>query len=327
MRRREFITLLGGAAVAWPLAARAQQGERLRRIGVLMAIAPGDSESLRRVKAFESAWPELGWVKGRNIQVDYRWAAGNLDNLRSRAAELVAVAPEVIMAVGTPVLAAVRAATQSIPIVFVGVSDPDGTGVVASMARPGGNITGFANFEPTIGGKWLQALKELAPHVTRVAVLRNPPALASFQRTIKAVAPSLGIEPLDCGARSAVEIERAFGAFTGQPNVGLIVLPDPSFTSQRRLIVELAAKHRMPAVYPFRSFVDDGGLMAYSVDVIDQVRRSTSYIDRILKGAKPGELPVQAPIKFELVINLKTAKALGLTVPPMLLARADAVIE
>jgi putative ABC transport system substrate-binding protein len=238
----------------------------------------------------------------------------------------VATAPQVILTVSTPVLAAMRAATQSIPIVFVGVSDPDGTGVVASMARPGGNITGFANFEPTIGRKWLQVLKEMVPDLAKVAVLRNPVG-ASFWRTIETVARSLGIEPVDCSARNPAEIEQAIGAFARQSNVGLIVMPDPIFVSQRRLIIELAAKFRMAALYPFRSFVQDSGLMAYSVDPVDQVRRSASYIDRILKGEKPADLPVQAPTKYELIINLKTARALGLNVPATLLARADEVIE
>jgi putative ABC transport system substrate-binding protein len=325
MRRRKFIGLAIGAA-AWPVAARAQVN-RVRRIGVLMALAADDPEALARVKAFEAAWPELGWIRGRNIQVDYRWAPGDMNKLRSIAADLVALSPEVILAISTPVLTAVRTATQSIPIVFAGVSDPDGTGVVASMARPGGNITGFANFEPTIGGKWLQALKEMAPHVTRVAVLRDPAFLARFMLTIEGAARSVGAEVTECDNRSAAKIEQAIGAFAGQPNVGIIVLPDPSSVAQRRLIIELAAKYRIPAVYPFRSFVHDGGLMTYGVDPVEQVRRAALYIDRIFKGEKPAELPVQAPNKFELTINLKTAKALGLTVPLSLLGRADEVIE
>jgi putative ABC transport system substrate-binding protein len=327
MKRREVIALLGAAAAAWPLAARAQQGERVRRIGVIMGLAARDAEALLRVRAFESSWRELGWVEGRNIRVDYRWAPGDAAVFRAHAAALVAARPEVILASGTPVLAAVREATQSIPIVFVGVSDPDGTGVVASLGRPGGNITGFANFEPPMGGKWLQALKDVAPNVTRVGVLRNPDALARFMRAIETTAPSLGLEAVECIARNADEIERAIDGFAGQANVGLIVLPDPVFTAPRRLIAELAARHRIPAVYPFRFFVDDGGLMSYGVDIPDQARRAAFYIDRILKGEKPGDLPVQAPTKFELVINLRTAKALGLTLPDTLLARADEVIE
>jgi putative ABC transport system substrate-binding protein len=288
-------------------------------------MAPGDDEAIARVKAFEAAWPELGWIKGRTVEVDYRWADGDLNNLDKRAAELVAAAPQVILAISTPVLTATRGATQSIPIVFVGVSDPDGTGVVASIARPGGNITGFANFEPTIGGKWLQVLKEMLPHIVKVCVLRNPGGV-NFFRAIQNVAPSLGMEPIDCSARTFGEIEQSLGPFASQ-NVGLIVMPDPVFTAQRRWMSELAARFRMPALYPFRSFVRDGGLMAYSVDPVDQVRRAPFYIDRILRGEKAGDLPVQAPTKFELVINLKTARALGITVPPTLLARADEVIE
>jgi putative ABC transport system substrate-binding protein len=326
MKRRAFISLLGGAG-AWPLAARAQQGQRVRRIAVIMGLAARDAEALLRVRAFESSWRELGWVEGRNIQVDYRFAPGDAAAFRAHAAALVAAGPEVILAFGTPVLAAVREATRSIPIVFVGVSDPDGTGVVASLNRPGGNITGFANFEPPMGGKWLQALKDAAPNVTRVAVLRNPAALARFMRVIETMAPSLGLEAVECVARNANEIERAIDAFAGQANSGLIVMPDPVLTAPRRLIAELAAKHRIPAIYPFRNFVDDGGLMSYGVDIPDQARRAAFYIDRILKGEKPGDLPVQAPTKFELVINLRTAKALGLNLPDTLLARADEVIE
>jgi putative ABC transport system substrate-binding protein len=325
IRRRDCITLFCGAVAAWPVRTWAQQSQRVRRIGVLMAMAPGDVEAVARVKAFEAAWPQLGWTKGRTVEVDYRWADGDLSNLQKRAAEVVAAAPEVILAISTPVLAAMRGATRSIPIVFVGVSDPDGTGVVASIARPGGNITGFANFEPTIGGKWLQVLKEMQPDIVKVCVLRNP-AGVNFFRSIRDIAPSVGMEQIDCSARTLGEIEQSLGPFAGQ-NVGLIVMPDPIFTAQRQWMSELAARYRMPALYPFRSFVRDGGLIAYSVDPIDQVRRAPFYIDRILKGEKPGDLPVQAPTKYELVINLKTARALGITVPPTLLARADEVIE
>jgi putative ABC transport system substrate-binding protein len=325
MKRREFITLLGGATAAWPVKARAQLNQRVRRVGVLMAMAPSDPEALARVKAFEAAWPELGWIKGRTVEVDYRWADGDLNNLNERATELVAADPQVILAISTPVLTAVRGATRSIPIVFVGISDPDGTGVVASIARPGGNITGFANFEPTIGGKWLQVLKEMLPDVVKVCVLRNPGGV-NFFRAIQDVAASLGMEPIDCSARTNGEIRQSLRPFANR-NVGLIVMPDPVFTAQRSWTTELAAEYRMPALYPFRSFVRDGGLIAYSVDPVDQVRRAPFYIDRILKGTKPGDLPVQAPTKFELVINLRTARALGITVPSTLLARADEVIE
>jgi putative tryptophan/tyrosine transport system substrate-binding protein len=326
MRRRGFITLLGGTA-AWPLMVQAQQKDRLRRIGVLMGLSANDKEAQLRVKAFESSWPELGWIEGRNIHVDYRWAPGDFALMRTEAAKLVATAPEVILANGTSVLTALREATQSIPIVFLGVSDPEGAGIVANLARPGGHMTGFTNFEPAMGGKWLQTLKEIAPHVSRVGVIRNPAALTRIWQNIVTEAASTGTEAIDCGARGADEINMAIGAFGGQPNTGLIVLPDPILVAHRGLIIELAAKQRHPAVYPFRSYADSGGLLTYGVDVQDQARRSAFYIDRILKGARPGDLPVQAPTKFELIINLKTAKSLGLEVPPSLLARADEVIE
>jgi len=326
MRRREFITLLGGAA-AWPLAAQAQQKSRLRRIGVLMGLSAEDKEDQLRVKAFESAWPELGWIEGRNIHVDYRWGFGDIALMRTQASELVAAAPEVLLADGTSVLAALREATQSIPIVFIAISDPEGAGIVANLARPGGNMTGFANFEPAMGGKWLQTLKEIAPHLVRVGVIRNPAALTRIRQSIETEAASMGIETVDCGVRNADEINAAIGAFAGQPNTGLIVLPDPIMLAYRGMIIELAAKQRHPAVYPLRSYAIDGGLLAYGVSVQDQARRSAFYVDRILKGELPGDLPVQAPTKFELVINLKAAKALGLAIPPALLARADDVIE
>ncbi len=315
MRRRDFLGALGGAVTAWPLAARAQQSGRVRRIGVLMA----NFDSQPRIKAFESAWPALGWVEGRTVHIDYHFAAGDPDSFRSRAAALVAAAPEVILVAGTSVLAAVRQATQSIPTVFVGISDPEGAGVVASLSRPGGNLTGFANFEPAIGGKWLQTLKEVAPHVTRVAVLRNPDGLKRIMTTIETLAPAFGVEALECSARNADEIARVLGSVAGRP--------DPILTISGRLVIDWAATNRVPAIYPFRSLVADGGLMSYGVDVADQVRRAAFYIDRILKGEKPADMPVQAPNKFEMVINLRAAKALGLNVPPTLLTGADEVIE
>jgi putative ABC transport system substrate-binding protein len=292
-----------------------------------MGLSPNDKEAQLRVKAFESAWPELGWIEGRNIHVEYRWASGDMALMRSHASALVANPPEVILAEGTSVLAALREATRSIPIVFLGVSDPEGAGVVTNLARPGGNITGFANFEPAMGGKWLQILKEIAPHLTRIVVIRNPAALIRIRQSIETEATSMGIEIVDCGVRVPEEINAALGTFAGHPNTGLIVLPDPIVLAHRGLIIELAAKQRHPAVYPLRAFAIDGGLLSYGVDVQDQARQSAFYIDRILKGARPGDLPVQAPTKFQLVINSKTAKALGLTVPPTLLARADEVIE
>jgi putative ABC transport system substrate-binding protein len=327
MRRRQFITVIGGATIASSLGAHAQQSSRSRRIAVLMGLSPNDKEAQLRVKAFESAWPELGWIEGRNIHIDYRWASGDTALMRSHASELVASSPEVILAEGTSVLAALREATRSIPIVFLGVSDPEGAGVVTNLARPGGNITGFANFEPAMGGKWLQTLKEIAPHLTRIAVIRNPAALVRLRQSIETDALSMGIEAVDCGVRDAAEINAAIRAFAGHANTGLIVLPDPIVLARRGLIIELAAKQRHPAIYPLRTFAVDGGLLSYGVDVQDQARQSASYIDRILKGARPGDLPVQAPTKFQLVINSKTARALNLAVPATLLARADEVIE
>jgi putative tryptophan/tyrosine transport system substrate-binding protein len=326
MRRRDFITVIGGAASAWPLVARAQH-VKPPRIGMLMGLSPSDKESQLRIKAFKSAWPEVGWIEGRNIQVDFRWASGDVALMRSHASELVASAPQVIVAEGTSVLSALREVTQSIPIVFFGVSDPEGAGIVKNLARPGGNMTGFANFEPAMGGKWLQILKEIAPRLTRVAVLRNPAALMRIRRSIETEAISMGIEVVDCGVGSTDEIAASIRAFAGQLNAGLIALPDPIVVANRLLIIELAEKQRHPAIYPFRSFAIDGGLLSYGVDVQDQARRSAFYVDRILKGATPGDLPVQAPTKFQLVMNLKTAKALNLMVPATLLARADEVIE
>jgi putative ABC transport system substrate-binding protein len=322
MQRREFLGVLATAA-GWPSAASAQQAGRIRRIGVIM----GEFDSAPRMKAFKSAWPALGWVEGRNIHIDYHFTGGDPNSFRTHAAALVAAAPEVILVGGTSILAAVRQATQSIPTVFVGISDPEGAGVVASLSRPGGTVTGFANFEPAIGGKWLQTLKEVAPNVTRVAVLRNPDGLKRFMTTVESLAPSFGIEALECGARNADEITRVLGSVAGRPNTGLIMMPDPVLTISGRLVVEWAATNRVPAIYPFRSLVADGGLMCYGVDVADQVKRAAFYIDRILKGEKPAEMPVQAPTKFEMIINLRTAKALGLTVPPTLLTSADEVIE
>jgi putative tryptophan/tyrosine transport system substrate-binding protein len=323
MRRRDFLKALGGTAVTWPSAARAQQSGRLRRIGVLMA----EFDSQPRIKAFESAWPALGWVEGRSVHVDYHFAAGDPDSFRTHAAAIVAAAPEVILVAGTSVLAAVRKATQSIPIVFVGVSDPEGAGVVANLSRPGANLTGFANFEPEIAGKWLQMLKEVAPHLARIAVLRNPDGLKRIMTAIESLAPAFSVEALEYNARNADEIAHALGSVAGRPNTGLIMMPDPILTSSGRLVIDWAATNRVPALYPFRSLVAVGGLMSYGVDIADQVRRAAFYIDRILKGEKPADMPVQAPTKFELVINLRTARVLGLNVPPALLTSADEVIE
>jgi putative ABC transport system substrate-binding protein len=329
MRRREFVTLIAGAAVAWPLSARAQQGERMRRIAVMVVNAENDPEGQARIAAFREGLQKLGWTEGLNLRIDLRWTAGDADRIRTYAAELFRLKPDVILANSTPVTMALRDKTRGIPIVFTGVSDPIGIGLIESLARPGGHITGFANFEPSIGGKWLQVLKELAPEVTRVAFLYNPrnTSWVRIFEEIKAVALPLGVQPVTAGVRDVAEIENAIASLVRQPNTGLIVQPDALTTARRRLIVDLAQKHRVPAVYPIRTFASDGGLMVYGIDIVDQFGRAAAYVDRILKGAKPADLPVQAPTKFELVLNLKTAKALGLTVPPALLARADEVIE
>jgi putative tryptophan/tyrosine transport system substrate-binding protein len=329
IRRREFVTLLGGAAAAWPIAARAQQVERVRRIGVLTLFSERDTEGRSRFSAFHEGLREAGWIEGRNIRIEYRWADGDPDRLRAYAAEIVGPAPEAIFCNSTPVLAALRKETQTIPIVFTGISDPVGIGFVTSLARPGGNLTGFANFEPEMGGKWLHELKEVAPRVDRVAFIlnRQNASWASLFRAIEVVAPTFGVTASAVDVRNAAEIELAIEAFGGQSNGGLIVQPDGITLGYRQLIIDLAARHGLPAVYPFRVFAMEGGLMAYGINVADQFRGAASYIDRILRGAKPADLPVQAPTKFELVINLKTAKALGLEIPPTLLARVDEVIE
>jgi putative ABC transport system substrate-binding protein len=326
LRRRELITLLGGASLAWPLAARAQ---RPRRIGVLTLFSEHDTEGRFRFSAFQEGLREAGWVEGRNIRIDYRWADGDLDRLRTYAAEIIDSAPEAIFCNSTPVLAALRKGTQTIPIVFTGISDPIGAGFVANLARPAGNLTGFASFEPEMGGKWLQELNGVAPSVNRVAFIlnRQNASWANLFQAIEIVASTLGVTASAVDVRDAAEIELAIKSFGSQSNGGLIVQPDGITLGNRHLIIDLAAKHGLPAVYPFRVFAMEGGLMSYGINVADQFRSAASYIDRILRGAKPAELPVQAPTKFELVINFKTAKSLGLTVPPALLARADEVIE
>jgi putative ABC transport system substrate-binding protein len=328
MRRREFITLLGGVAVAWPLIAHAQQAERIRRIGLLSALAEDDPESVTRRAAFEQALEALGWADGRNIRIDYRWGAANADDTRKYVAELVALAPDVILTSSNISLAPMMQATRTIPIVFVQVIDPVGSGFVESLARPGGNVTGFTQFEYSLAGKWLELLKQIAPHVTRAAVIRDPtrgPGIGQFA-VIQAIAPSLGMELKPINPLDVSETERAIAAFARSPNGGLIVTVGGT-AFNRDLIIALAAKHRLPAVYPYRYFASGGGLMSYGPDTIEQHRRAAAYVDRILKGEKPADLPVQAPTKYELVINLKTAKALGLTIPPSVLARADEVIE
>jgi putative ABC transport system substrate-binding protein len=331
MKRREFITLLGGAAaVAWPLAARAQQPERVPRIGVLLASAVDDSENQARMAAFLQGLAQLGWTDGRNIRIDTRWATTNPDDLRRHATELAALAPDVLVAAsGTTTVAPLLQATRTVPIVFVVVVDPVGAGFVASLARPGGNATGFTTFEYGMSGKWLELLKQIAPSMTRAAVLRDPAIASGIGQfgAVQAVAPSLGVELSPVDVRDAPEIERAIAAFASSGNGGLIVTPSPLANRHRDLIIMLAARHRLPAVYAWRYYVTDGGLISYGPDSIDQYRRAAGYVDRILKGEKPADLPVQAPTKYELVINLKTAKALGLDIPTTVLSRADEVIE
>ena len=329
MRRREFITLLGGAVAAWPLAVRAQQPERMRRIGVLMNLAADDPEAKTYIGTFLQQLQELGWTVGRNVQIDYRWTAGDASLVRNFAAELIALTPEVILTVGGSYVGPLQQATHSIPIVFVQVADAVGGGFVNSLARPGGNATGFTNFEFDFSGKWLELLKQIALHVTRAAVLRDPanPSGAGQFGAIQAVAPSFGVEVSPVNMRDAGGIERDVTAFAQKPNGGLIVTPSTLAVVHRALIVTLAARHRLPAIYPFRYFVSGGGLISYGPDPVDQYRRAAGYVDRILKGEKPADMPVQQSTKVALAINLKTAKTLGLVVPPSLLARADEVIE
>jgi putative tryptophan/tyrosine transport system substrate-binding protein len=329
LRRREFITLLGGAVAAWPLAADAQQGERMRRVGVLMSLTPDDPDGRARSDAFLQGMQGLGWIDGRNIRIDYRWGGGDADNFRKYAAELVALDPDALLASGTVTVAPLLQATRKVPIVFVQVADPVGAGFVDSLARPGGNATGFALFEYGISGKWLELLKELAPRVTRAAVIRDPDISSGTGQfgALQSVAPSLGMELSPINLRDIGEIERAVASFARNPNGGLIVTTSAWSVVHRDLIITLAARHRLPAVYYRRLFVTSGGLISYGPDTIDQHRQAAGYVDRILKGANPADLPVQAPTKYELVFNMKTAKALGLDVPPMLLARADEVIE
>jgi putative ABC transport system substrate-binding protein len=329
MRRRDFITLLGGAAATWPLAARAQQGERVRRVGVLTNLASDDPEAQVRNTAFAQALAQLGWAVGQNLQIEHRWAAGDAERIRRYAAELIALTPDVMLATGAAGVAPLLQATRTVPIVFVLVPDPVGAGFVDSLARPGGNATGFVQFEYGISGKWLELLKEIAPGVTRVAVLRDP-AIAAGQgqvAAIQAVAPSFGVEVTPINVRDTGEIERAIAAFARTSREGLIVTASALTLFHRDLIVALAARYKLPTVYVQRLFVAGGGLISYGADVVDQYRRAANYVDRILKGEKPANLPVQAPTKYELVINLKTARALGLDVPSSLLARADEVIE
>jgi putative ABC transport system substrate-binding protein len=328
IRRREFITLLGGVA-AWPAVARAQRSERMRRIGVLMNTAADDPTGQARVGALHQGLQEWGWTTGTNARIDIRWGAVDADSSRPSAAELIALAPEVVLASASAAMAALQKATRTVPIVFVNIVDPVGAGFVESLARPRGNATGFTSFEYGLSGKWLELLKEIAPGVTRAAVLRDSTVGSGVGQyaIIQAVAPSLGVELRPIEVRDFSEVERAVAAFARLPNGGLIIVGTPSAGVFRHLIIALAARHGLPAVYPSSFYSRDGGLVAYGTDIVRLYRSAAAYIDRILKGEKPADLPVQAPTKYELVINLKTAKALGLVVPDTLLARADEVIE
>jgi len=330
MKRRQFISLLGGAAATWPLAARAQQRERMRRIGVLMAYAESDPEAQARVGAFRQGLREKGWTEGHNLRMDIRWGTGDPDRAQTSTTELISLVPDVIVAHGTPALGALHQATRTLPVVFVSVIDPVGAGYVESLARPGGNITGFSTFEPEIGGKWLELLKEIAPGLSRVAGILDPSfrGFAGVWGAIENIAPRFGLEVKNLPFHAPTDdLESAVARFAQEPGGGLIVIPTALNAVERNRIFSSAARGRLPAMYAFRFYATDGGLMSYGIDTVDLFRRSAFYVDRILKGEKPADLPVQAPTKFEMVINLKTAKALGLDLPPTLLARADEVIE
>ena len=329
IKRREFITFIGGAAAAWPLAARAQQAVPMRRVAMLLATTADDADTQARVGAFLQGLQEAGWSIGRNMRIDTRWAGADANDIRRHVAELIALAPDVIVATGTSTVRPLMQATRTVPIVFTFAGDPVGGGLVESLARPGGNVTGFMTIEYTIGGKWLELLQEIAPSLTRAAVLRDPVQGSgnSLFAVIQAMAPSLRMEVKPISTHDAPEIERTVAAFAGSPNGGLIVTAGAAATIHRALIIGLAAQYKLPAIYFERRFVTARGLVSYGPDYIDQFRRAASYVDRILKGEKASDLPVQAPTKFELVINLKTARALGLDISQTLLARADEVIE
>ena len=330
MRRRDFIKVIGGGVAAWPLVVRAQEPDRMRRIGVLSGgPATDDPDNQARWVTLTQALQQLGWIEGRNLQIDYRLSEGNTDRARKFAAELVALNPDVIVASGTTAVGPLLQVTRTVPIVFVNASDPVGAGLVESLARPGGNATGFAQLEYNLSAKWLELLKQIAPSVTRAAVLRDPAITAGIGQfaVIQSVAPSVGIDVSPIDVRNADEIERAVTAFARTANGGLIVTSSGSSAVHRKLIISLAARHKLPAVYYRRVYVTDGGLISYGLDFIDQYRRAAGYVDRILKGEKPADLPVQTPTKYELVVNLKTAKALGPTIPTSVLARADEAIE
>jgi putative tryptophan/tyrosine transport system substrate-binding protein len=329
VKRRDFITLIGGAASAWPLAARAQQADGVRRVGIFMDLSEQDVEGQTRVAAFRKGLQDLGWTEGRNVKFDTRWTAGDPARMRRYAAELVGLAPEVIMNGGLPTLVAMQQETRTIPVVFAQVLDPVGAGFVESLARPGGNITGFVSFEYSMAGKWLETLKLIAPNIVRIAAIRDlaSPSEMGMLGAIQAVMPAFAMPFIAVGGRDAAEFERAIEEFSREPNGGLIILPSPNTLVHRRAIMALAARRRLPAIYPYGFFAREGGLLSYGIVPSDNFRRAAAYVDRILKGANPGELPVQVPTKFELVINLKTAKELGLTVPQTLLSTADELIE
>lgn len=329
MQRRDFITLFGGAATAWPLTVRAQQPERMRRIGILMFLAEDDPETTPRITAFTRALQQLNWTNGHNVQIDIRWGATDATRSRKYAAELVALAPDVILAVASQATAALQEITRTLPIVFVNVTDPVGAGYVASLSRPGGNATGFIFIEYGMSGKWLELLREIAPSVTRAAILRDPalPSGIGQLGALQSAAPSLGIETRPIDVRDAGEIERAITEFARTPNAGLIVTASPAALVNRKAIIAMTAHHRLPAVFFVGGFVRAGGLISYGPDAVDEFRRAASYVDRILRGENPSDLAVQTPTKYELLINLKTAKTLGLSVPQTLLARADELIE
>jgi putative ABC transport system substrate-binding protein len=329
MKRREFITLLGGAAAAWPVAARAQQASAMRRVGVLIGAAADDSIGQARIAAFQGGLQQLGWTRDRNVRFDMRWASVDAENYRKYAAELVALEPDVILASSGAVVGPLRRATRTIPIVFTETSDPVGAGFVESLSRPGGNITGFLSFEYGMGGKWLELLKQIAPHITRTAVLRDAaiPSGTGQWGAIQSVAPSMGVELRAVDVHDPDEIERTITAFARASNGGMIVTASALTLHYRNLLIALAARHKLPTVYFLRGCVTAGGLASYGADTLDLHRRAASYVDRVLKGEKPADLRVQAPTKYELVINLNTAKVMGLEVPPTLLARADEVIE
>jgi len=330
MRRRDFIKAIVGSAAAWPLVARAQQDERMRRIGVLIAFAESDHEAQSWVAALREELRKLGWTDGRNIEIDTRWAAADVDSMKQYAKELVALQPDLMVTSSTPATAAMLQQTDTIPIIFVLVADPVGSGFVASLPRPGGNVTGFTPIVGSLGGKWVELLKEIAPRIARVTLMFNPPTatfVEGYLSPFKAAAASLGAEAVIAPVHDMPELESLVAAQALEPTSGLVVIPDAFMVGHRAQITALAARYRVPAIYTFRSFAELGGLISYGPDFFDEYRRTASYVDRILKGEKPTELPVQAPVKFELVINLKAAKALGLTIPPTLFARADEVIQ